>query len=134
MKPHTVFLRTGCILPDHLDLRQKPFSKGWAEVIGVPLSELDASIRNVGWHFMWIADSHSSRGFGTTPETALHQASVRALKEVRGRFNAAELGSLQITNCLGLHTAKVTFHARHIQKQASLDSDAEIRLQQVLAL
>ena len=129
---NTVLLRTGCILPDHLDLRQEPFSKGWAEVIGVLVSELDASIRNLGWHFMWITDSHSSRGLGRTPETAIHRASARALKGVRGRFNAAELGSFEVTNCLGLYIANVTLYARHIQKQASLDSDAEVRLQQVL--
>jgi hypothetical protein len=134
VKPHTVFLRTGCIVPDHFDLRQEPFSKGWAEVIGVLVSELDASIRNAGWHFMWIADSHSSRALGGARETAIHRALVRALKEVQGRFNAAELGSFQITNCLGLHIAKVTLHARQIQKQTSLDSDAEFRLQQVLML
>lgn len=134
MKLHTVFLRTGCMLPDHVDLRQEPFSKGWAELIGVFVSELDASIRNVGWHFMWITDSHSSRGLGRTPETAIHRALVRALKKVQGRFNAVELGSFRITNCLGLHIAKATLHVRHIQKQTSLDSDAEIRLQQVLIL
>jgi hypothetical protein len=134
VKPHTVFLRNGSIVPDHCDLRLEPFSKGWAEVMGVLVSELDASIRNSGWHFMWITDSHSSRGLGRTPEAAIRRAVVSAFKEVQGRFNAAEMGSFQITKCLGLHIAKVTLHARHIQKQASLDSDAEIRLQQVLIL
>jgi hypothetical protein len=134
VKPHTVFVRNGCILPDHFDLRQELFSKGWAEVIGVLVSELDASIRNAGWHFMWIADSHSSRALGGTPETAVHRALVRALREVHGRSNAAELGSFRITSCLGLYIAKVTLYARHIQKHTSLDSEAGIRLQQVLML
>jgi hypothetical protein len=131
VKLQTVFLRNGCILPDRFDLSRKSFCRDWATVIGVFVSELDASIRSVGWHFMWLADSHSSRALGGTPETATHRALVRALKGVRGRFNAAELSSLQVVNCLGLHIAKVTLHARHIQKQASLDSDAEIRLRQV---
>jgi hypothetical protein len=134
MKINTVLLREDCVLPDRFDLRQEPFSEGWAETMGVVVSELDAGIRNAGWHFMWIADSHSSRGLGRTPETAVHRASIRALKDVEGRFNAAELDSFEITSCLGLHMAKVTLHARHIQKQASLDSDAESRLRQVLAI
>jgi hypothetical protein len=134
LKIHTVFLRNGCMLPSGVDLRQEPFSKGWAEAIGVLVSELDASIRNRGWHFMWITDSHSSRGLGRTPETAIHRALVRALREIEGHFNGAELDSIQITNCLGFQIAKVTLHTRHIQKQTSLDSAEERRLQQVLAL
>jgi hypothetical protein len=133
VKLHTVFLREECILPDRFDLRSEPFCKGWAAVAGVLVSELDASIRNAGWHFMWLTDPHSSRGLGGTPETAVNRAVVRALRQVKGRFNAAELGSFQITNCLGLQIAKVALESRHIQKHTSLDSAAESRLQQVLA-
>jgi hypothetical protein len=129
-----VFLRDGCILPDRFDLRQEPFCDGWNEATGVLVSELDVTVRKAGWHFMWVTDSHSSRGFGGTAEIAIHRALVRALVHVKGRFNVAELGSLQITNFLGLKIAKVTLHARHIQKQTSLDSVGETRLQEVLAL
>lgn len=134
MKLHTVFLREGCILPDRFDLRTEPFCKDWAAVIGVSVSELDARIRNAGWHFAWITDSHSSRGLGRTPETAIHSAVVCTLKKVKDRFNAAELDSIQITNCLGLQVARVTLDTRHIQKHTSLDSVEESRLKQVLAL
>jgi hypothetical protein len=134
VKLHTVFLRDGCILPDRFDLSRESFCKGWATAIGVLVSELDASIRNAGWHFMWIANSHSSRGLGTTTETAIHRALVRALKDVKGCFNAAELGSFRIIDCLGFQIVKVTLHTRHIQKQTSLYSAEEMRLQEVLAL
>jgi hypothetical protein len=129
-----VFLRNGCILPDQFDVRQEPFSEGWTETVGPLVNELDARIRSVGWHFMWMTDSHSSRGFGKTPETAIHCALVAAFKAVNVRFNAAELVSIQTTHFLGLQTARVTLDTRHIQKQASLESAAEIRLKQVLAL
>jgi hypothetical protein len=129
-----MFLRNGCVLPDQFDLCQEPFSKGWTEAIGTLVAGLDARIRGVGWHFMWITDSHSCRGLGRTAETAIRRALVRALKEVKGRFNSAELSSIQITNCLGLQIARVTLDSRHIQKQASFDSAEESRLKQVLAL
>jgi hypothetical protein len=134
VKRHTVFLREECKLPDRFDLRQEPFCKGWAEATEVLASELDPGIRNAGWHFMWLTDSHSSRGMGGTPESAMRRALVRALGQVKRRFNAAELSSFQITNCLGLRMAKVTLDARHIQKHTSLDSAEESRLQEVLAL
>lgn len=108
------------MLPSEFALRQKPFSKGWAEAIETVATELDAAIRHAGWHFMWLADSYSSRSFGRSAESAIHRALARTLPTVRGRFNAAELDSLQVTSFAGLHVARVTVHARQIQRQASL--------------
>jgi len=121
VKQHTLFLGKGCILSDGLDLPQEPFSEGWTEATETTTSELDARIRSAGWHFVWIEDSHSSRGLGRTPETAIHRGLVRALKEVKGRFNAAEVGPLHIARYPGFRMASVTLHTRQIQMQTSLD-------------
>jgi hypothetical protein len=121
VKINTVFLRDDCILPGQFDLQQEPFSKGWAEASGTVAIELDTKIRSVGWHFMWLTDSYSSRAFGRTAETAVHRALARALPAVRGRFNAAELDSVRVTSLAGLHLARVTVSARQIQRQASLN-------------
>ncbi|MGB8098412.1 MAG: hypothetical protein WCF17_14750 [Terracidiphilus sp.] len=134
MNLHTVFIREDCILPDQCDVRKEPFCKGWTAVIGVLASELNASIRSAGWHFMWMTDSRSSSGLGATPEVAIHRALVNALKRVSNRFNAAELGSLQVTNCLGLKIARVMLQTRQIQRRSSLALAAESRLHEVLAL
>ena len=115
MKISTVFLRDECILPSRFALRQEPFSKGWAEAMGTEATELDARIRSVGWHFMWLADSHSSQAFGRTAETAIHRALARTLPAVRGQFNAAELDSVHVRNFAGFHIARVTVNARQIQ-------------------
>lgn len=96
--------------------------------------EVDAEIRKAGWHFMWITASHTARGLGRTPEIALHRALVRALGKVRGRFNAAEAGAFHMASFLGLRMATITIQARHIQKQATLDSDEDTQLQEVVAL
>jgi hypothetical protein len=133
VNPHTVFLRAGCVLPEQTDLRQIPFCDGWTEASGTLVTDLDFGIRGAGWHFMWIAGSHSSRGLGKTPDAATYRALVGALKQVKERFNAAELGSIQIRSFLGFHLAKVTLHTRHIQKQASLDRIEKPRLRQLPA-
>jgi|SRR5277367_677260 len=133
MKLHTVFLRQGCILPDQSDLCQIPFCEGWTEAKGTFVTELDFGIRGAGWHFMWIAGSHSARALGSTPDAAIHRALVRALTAVKERFNAAELDSMQIRSFLGLHWARVTLHTRHIQKQASLDRIEKPRLRELQA-
>ena len=134
MKLHTVFLRDGTILPDGTDLCQAPFCTGWKEATGTLVTQLDFGIRGAGWHFMWIAGSHTSRGMGRTPEGAIHRAMVRALNQVDEQFNAAELGAFKIGSWPGIKTAKVTLHVRHIQKQASLDRAEERHLRLLAAL
>lgn len=94
---------------------------GWAEAMGTAATELDARIRGVGWHFMWLADSYSSQAIGRTAETAIHRALARTLPAVKGRFNAAELDSVQVISFAGFHIARVTIHARQIQREASLN-------------
>ena len=133
MKLNTVFIREDCTLPDQFGLCKEPFCKGWTVAIGLLASEMDADIRKAGWHFMWMTDTQSSVGFGATPETAIRRAVINALKRVNGRFNAAELGSHQVANCLGIRIAKVTLQARQIQRRSSLALAAESRLQEVLA-
>lgn len=134
MKLPTIFLREECILPDRFDLPREPFCEGWTAVNGVLVSELDISIRSADWHFLWLTDSHSARGIGKTPETAIHRALIRALREMNQSFNAAEVGLFESTNFLGLRVAKVTLDTRHIQKHTSLESVEESRLKEVLAL
>ena len=121
MKLNTVFLRDECILPSEFDLLQEPYSRGWTEAIGTVASELDAAIRGVGWHFMWMVDSHASLALGRTAESAIHRALARALPGVKRRFNAAELDSIHVTNLPGFRIARVTVQARQIQSQASLN-------------
>jgi len=121
VKINTVFLRDECILPSQFDLLQEPFCKGWAEAIGTAATELDATIRGVGWHFMWIVDSHASLALGRTADAAIHRALARALPVVKRRFNAAELDSIHVTNLPGFRLARVSVQARQIQSQASLN-------------
>lgn len=115
MKITTMFLRNGCTLPSQFALRQKPFSRGWAEAMGTASAELDARIRRAGWHFMWLADSYSSQAFGRTAETAIHRALARTLPAVRARFNAAELDSVDVRSFAGFHLARVTVNARRFK-------------------
>jgi hypothetical protein len=104
--PHSVFLRTGCTLPDGIGLIQEPFCDKWAMVEDMAASSLDRKIRGAGWHFFWLQASSSRLGFGRTAKTAIHRALTVALKQVGGRFNAAELGSLHVATYPGFRVAK----------------------------
>ncbi|MGB7263954.1 MAG: hypothetical protein WBC92_00475 [Terracidiphilus sp.] len=121
MKLHSVFLRSGCILPDRLDLCLQPVDETWSVVEEIPALVFDTMIRRAGWHFMWLQDSRSRRGIGFTEEAAIRRALSLALKGVAKRFNAAELDSLQITEYPGFQIANVRIQTLQIQRHASLN-------------
>jgi hypothetical protein len=110
-----MFLRTGCTLPDGIDLVQEQFCEKWmsaADTMAVAL--------NAGWHFMWLEGTYSRPGAGRTVESAIAKAVALALNQVNGRFHAAELDSISVRKYPGFLVAKVTLHARHIQHAAML--------------
>lgn len=121
MKLHSVFLRSGCILPDGLDLLTERVGENWTIVEEITAPVLDTMIRRMGWHFQWVLRPCSRRGFGLTEESAVQRALARALKGVAGRFNAAELIAVQTTKYLGLHIASVALQPRLIQQYTWLD-------------
>jgi hypothetical protein len=117
----SIFLRSGCTLPNRVDPRREPFCDNWAHVEKVEASDFDVMIRKAGWHFMWVQGSCSRQGFGLTEENAIHRALASALKGINKRFNAAEFGSLRILRFPGFYVAHVTMEARQIQQNTSLD-------------
>jgi hypothetical protein len=81
----------------------------------------DAMIRQAKWHFMWVQESYSQRGFGTTEDIAIGRALTRALMSIGARFNAAEYDSVETSRFPGFYMAHVTMHARHVQPNTSLE-------------
>jgi hypothetical protein len=120
VRPPVIFLRVGCVLPNGLHLKQKPFDNAWMSVENAAPAQLDLAVRDAGWHFMWIESACSRFGCGRTDQAATHRAITRALAQTQSKFNAAELGALHVSRWLGLRIAKATLHTRHIQRRASL--------------
>jgi hypothetical protein len=129
LKLHSIFLRDTCILPNDLDVLIEPFRAGWTHVQRIESCGFDATIRYAHWHFMWVQESYSRRGVGSTEETAIYKALASALLSVSIRFNAAEFDSLHVSRVPGFYIANVTMYARHIQEDASLEMAAESYLQ-----
>lgn len=120
MKTHSIFLRKGCTLPSGNTIPQSAFCDGWTTAEGVTAPALDKTIRDFGWHFMWLSDASSCRGLGRTAEGATHNAILRSLRKVNGRFNAAEMGRVYVTHFWPFCSASVRLYSRQIQQQASL--------------
>ena len=124
---HSIFLRSGCTLPNRVDPRREPFCENWAHVEKIEASDFDVMIRKAGWHFMWVQGSCSRQGFGLTEENAIHRALASALRGINKRFNAAEFDSLRISRFPGFYVANVTMESRQIQQNTSLDAVEESR-------
>jgi hypothetical protein len=116
MKPHSVFLRKGCVLPSRLDPVRMPFGDNWKLVEEITASIFDTMIRQAGWHSIWMPGSSVRRGFGLTPENATHRALTRALNAVPRQFNAAELNSICVARYPGFWVANVTLHSREVMQ------------------
>jgi len=134
MKPHTMFLRTGCKLPNGLDLIQEQFCGTWMSVKDTMAATLDLKVRDAGWRFMWLVDVYAHFAVGRTATSAVDKAIAGALGRIKDRFNAAELDSVSVSKCLGFRLAKVSLYARQIQQQASLSLVNEIAVRQLAAL
>ncbi|MGA2571048.1 MAG: hypothetical protein ABSF23_11065 [Terracidiphilus sp.] len=121
MKPHSVFLRKECILPERLDPLTEPVGENWTLVEEITAPVLDTMIRRMGWHFLCVLRPYYRRGFGVTEADAVRRALARALRGVARQYNAAELVSVRATKHLGLHIANVTLQPRLIQQHTWLD-------------
>jgi hypothetical protein len=116
VRPHSVFLRVDCILPDRLDPLREPVGDRWTLVEEITVSVFDTMIRQKGWHFEWVDRPCCRKGYALNDEDATQRALVGALNRVAGRFNAAELIDVQLKKVLGFHIASVTVQPRQIQQ------------------
>jgi hypothetical protein len=125
VKPHSVFLRKRCILPEPLDPVTEPVGENWMRFEEITAPVFDTMIRQKGWHFLWVHRPCRRRGIGLTREDATQRALARALNGVASRFNAAELINVEATKYLGFATASVTMQPRLIQQFTSLEITTE---------
>jgi hypothetical protein len=128
VKPHSVFLRKGCVLPGHLDPVRSPYGDKWKLVEEITASIFDTMIRQAGWHSMWMPGSCSRRGFGLTAAKATHRALTRGLNAVPRQFNAAELQSVYVSWYPGFCVASVTLHPREVMHSSMVEITPEERL------
>jgi hypothetical protein len=131
VKPHVMFLRNACLLPDALDLAPKHFSEAWMSVEETTSAALDVKVRSAGWNFIWLKDVCSRIGVAHTETVAVTKAIDRALKTIKRGFNAAEFDSLRVLRFPGFRVAKVTLHARQIQQDPLLSLSREKTIRQL---
>lgn len=82
--------------------------------------DFSTTVQSHGWHCMWLATAFSRVSLGRTAETATAKVVKAGLDALSTSFNAAEIDSLRVATYRGFSVARVTVHARHIQRDAEL--------------
>lgn len=114
----TLLLRGSVTLPDDLKLETEEFLEGWSFVQSGDRRWLDKKIRRRGWHFIRIAEGLLGSGVGQTSQEAIGSALKLALRHVSERFNAAEIGHIELKKYPWFLIAKVTVDPYQVQQRA----------------
>ena len=122
MSTASVYLRKECQLPPNIDLQQNSVDEEWNAVAGITGWDLNDRVLQEGWHCIWVSGQYSRVGVGRSPEAASSKAVLATLNAVSASWNAAEIDSISIASYMAFSVARVTIHARHIQKSYILAS------------
>lgn len=122
MSTARVYLRKQCILPPDIDLQQSSVDEDWNAVPEISGYDLNDRVLEKGWHCIWVSGEYSRVGIGRSPEAASSKAVRATLNAVSGSWNAAEIDSISIASYMAFSVARVTIHARQIQKDHVLVS------------
>ena len=124
MSTARIYLRKQCILPPDIHLHQNSVDEAWNSVPDISGWDLNDRVLEQGWHCIWVSGDYARVGFGRSPETASLRAILATLNAVPPSWNAAEIDSISIASYMAFSVARVTIHARQIQKDHVLISGA----------
>src|SRR5260370_26333133 len=92
IKPGTILIREGTLLPETLRFESEPCIPGWRLVKGLDGYGLDRKIREAGWTFFCLAGQLGATVFGIDEQKTLS----RALEQILAKLEPADFNSLEI--------------------------------------
>jgi hypothetical protein len=124
IKPGTILIKEGTLLPETVRFESEPFVLGWRLVKNLDGCGLDRKIRDAGWTFFCLAGQLGATVFGIDEQKTLS----RAVEQILANPEAAELNCLEIMRVasetsnrfLGVRYVTVSAQSRHIQSSAPL--------------
>jgi hypothetical protein len=124
IKPGTILIKEGTLLPEAVRFESEPCVPGWRLVKDLDGCGLDRKIRDAGWTFFCLAGQLGATVFGIDEQKALS----RAVGQILANLESAEFNSLEIMRVtseaskrfLGVRYVTVSAQSRHIQESAFL--------------
>jgi hypothetical protein len=122
IKPGTILIKEGTLLPETLRFESEPCVSGWRSVKDLDGCGLDRKIREAGWTFFCLAGQLGATVFGIDEQKTLS----RAVEQILANLESAEFNCLEIMRVTleaskrfqGVHYMTVSAQSRHIQKSA----------------
>ena len=124
IKPGTILIKEGTLLPETMRFESESCLPGWRLVKDLDGCGLDRKIREAGWTFFRVAGQLGATVFGLDEQ----KTARRALEQILANLDSAESNSLEImrvaseasTRFLGVRYVTVSAQSRHIQESAPL--------------
>lgn len=122
IKPGTILIKEGTLLPEALQLESEPCVPGWRLIKDLDGCGLDRKIREAGWTFFCSAGQLGSTVFGIDEQKTLS----RGVEQILANLVSAEFNSLEITRVdsetserfLGVRYVTVSAQPRDIRESA----------------
>ncbi len=130
IKPGTILIKEGTLLPEAVRFESEPCVPGWRLVKDLDGCGLDRKIRDAGWTFFCLAGQLGATVFGIDEQKTLS----RAVGQILANLESAEFNSLEIMRVtseasrrfLGVRYVTVSAQSRHIQESAFLFGAKEL--------
>jgi hypothetical protein len=130
IKPGTILIKEGTLLPETLRFESESCVPGWRLVKNLDGDGLDRKIREAGWSFFCLAGQLHATVFGIDEQKTLS----RAVEQIVAKLKSAESNSLEIMRVaseaskrfLGVRYVTVSAQSRHIQDNLFLFQAKEL--------
>ncbi len=124
IKPGTILIKEGALLPETMRFESESCLSGWRLVKDLDGCGLDRKIREAGWTFFRAAGQLGATVFGLDEQ----KTARRALEQILANLESAESNSLEImrvaseasTRFSGVRYVTVSAQSGHIQASAPL--------------
>jgi hypothetical protein len=117
IKPETILITEGFLLPESLLLESEPYAYGWRLVKNLDSRGLDQIIGQAGWSFFYTASVVETNAFGSDEKKTTCKVIKRIIANLKSKnFNCLEITRVTAKRSLGLLYVSVSAHSRHIQE------------------
>jgi hypothetical protein len=124
IKPGSILIREGTLLPETLRFESEPCVPGWRLVKDLDGCGLDRKIREAGWTFFCLAGQLGATVSGIDEQKTLSRAVEQMLANLESaKFNSLEIMRVALESSkrfLGVRYVTVSAQSRHIQESAIL--------------
>src|SRR5215467_2718330 len=103
IKPESILITEGFLLPESLLLESEPYAYGWRLVKNLDSRGLDQIIGQAGWSFFYTASVVETNAFGSDEKRTTCKVIKRIIANLKSKnFNCLEITRVTPKRSLGL--------------------------------